>query len=291
MGCCWRVAPVALVPRPTDKADLGIQSPRCYFVLGVDEMRNLSLIAVVAAALAGCGETSGDSPRGETADVTCRDWCANEFDGPSCHQGSFDTVQLCYQECLSDYEEQVARSCSVEWIAFKDCQLELDCNDLFGDCDIAEQEHANCVATEEAQCEAESTFAQVQQQVFEETGCTASPCHGQVGSSAQGGLDLRPSSAYSSLIYVPAQSGDYMRVFPGDEDLSLLYLKIAAKTDGFELSSLNEPISGEPMPIGDMVGERDLALLRVWIRAGAPETGIVEGSQQYANCVLAGDVP
>ncbi|KPK17080.1 MAG: hypothetical protein AMJ62_02320 [Myxococcales bacterium SG8_38] len=137
-------------------------------------------------------------------------------------------------------------------------------------------------------CDAESTFAQVQQQIFEGYGCTASACHGE---SAQGGLDLRPPSAYASLINVPAQSGDYMRVFPGEQELSLLYQKVAAKTEGFELASLEDPIGGGTMPTSNQtLSEKDLALLRAWIRGGAPENGVVEGSQQYASCDLQGEV-
>ncbi|KPK50908.1 MAG: hypothetical protein AMJ63_13575 [Myxococcales bacterium SG8_38_1] len=140
-----------------------------------------------------------------------------------------------------------------------------------------------------SKCEdVDSTFAQIQQQIFEAKGCTASACHGE---TANGGLDLRPESAYASLINVEASSGDYMRVFPGEQDLSLLYQKVAAKTDGFELGSLPNPISGGAMPTGpEVLSDDDLALLRVWIRSGAPEAGVVEGSQKYANCELEGEV-
>ena len=137
-------------------------------------------------------------------------------------------------------------------------------------------------------CDVDSTFAQVQQQIFEGQGCTAAACHGE---GVQGGLDLRPASAYESLINVEANSGDYRRVFPGEQDLSLLYLKVAAKTEGFELSSLPSPISGGAMPTGPgALSEDDLGLLRIWIRGGAPEDGIVQGSEQYASCTLQGDV-
>jgi hypothetical protein len=139
-----------------------------------------------------------------------------------------------------------------------------------------------------SKCDAESTFAQIQQQIFERYGCTASACH---GASLQGQLDLRPDVAYANLINVPASSGDYMRVFPGEQDLSVLYQKVAAKTEGFSLAALADPIGGSPMPTSDAVlSENDLDLLRTWIRGGAPETGIVEGSQQYASCELQGDI-
>ena len=135
-------------------------------------------------------------------------------------------------------------------------------------------------------CDADSTFAQVQQQIFEGQGCTASACHGE---NATGGLDLRSENAYASLINVQATSGDYMRVFPAEQDLSVLYQKVAAKTEGVDLGSLG--ISGGGMPTGTgALSENDLGLLRAWIRGGAPETGIVEGSEAFASCALEGDV-
>ena len=125
-----------------------------------------------------------------------------------------------------------------------------------------------------AKCDVDSTFEQVQQQIFEGRGCTASACHGE---QLQGGLDLRASAAYDSLVNIEANSGDYMRVFPGDQELSLLYQKVAAKTEDFELGPLG--ISGGTMPTGNgALSDDDLGLLRVWIRGGAPESGIVEGS-------------
>ena len=95
-------------------------------------------------------------------------------------------------------------------------------------------------------CDARSTFDQVQQQVFEAQGCTAAACHG--GEPLAGGLDLRPENAYASLVNVAATSGDFVRVFPAEQDLSLLYQKVAAKTEGFELAPLG--ISGGAMPTG-----------------------------------------
>ncbi len=137
-----------------------------------------------------------------------------------------------------------------------------------------------------AKCDAESTFAQVQQQIFEGQGCTASTCHGD---AMQGGLDLRPENAYASLINVAAISGDIVRVFSGEQDLSALYQKVAAKTEGFDLSTVG--ISGGTMPSGDgVLSENDLSLLRAWIRGGAPEIGIVSGSEEFASCELEGEV-
>jgi len=136
-------------------------------------------------------------------------------------------------------------------------------------------------------CTEKSTFAQVQEQIFEGRGCTASNCH---GSSMEGGLDLRPANAYASLINVPATSGDYLRIFPAEQELSLLYQKVAAKTEGFSLNELDSPIAGSPMPTSAKVlSDDDLGLLRTWIRGGAPETGIVKDSDKYSTCDLQGE--
>ncbi len=320
-----------------------------WYVIG---MRKMAAILFAFAVIAtGCSEPgSGDGGSGtggrggsggsplppppQAVDQTCRDWCANEPVGPSCHQGPFESVKPCYEQCLRDYQNAEADyKCGDDWIAIKDCQVDLDCEDLFGDCAPVEDEFDDCVrlANNRAFCEAncpefdpqqcsqdtsecqaylnadqlcasrcplrdralciqevlttgtcdpggmggnggsggvDSTFAQIQQQIFEQQGCTASACHGE---AANAGLDLRPENAYANLINVEATSGDYMRVFPGEQDLSVLYLKVAAKTEGFQLSALPNPISGGAMPVGDgVLSGDDLALLRGWIRAGAP---------------------
>jgi len=137
-----------------------------------------------------------------------------------------------------------------------------------------------------ATCDVDSTFAQVQEQIFEARGCTASNCHGD---SPQSGLDLRADVAYENLVNVDALAGDFKRVFPGDQDTSLLYLKVAAKSGGASLAE--QDISGGAMPVGDnALSEQDLGLLRAWIRGGAPPTEIVKGSEEFATCSLEGDV-
>ncbi|MDH3655274.1 MAG: hypothetical protein OEN21_13460 [Myxococcales bacterium] len=132
---------------------------------------------------------------------------------------------------------------------------------------------------ENQKCNADSTYALVQN-VFEARGCTAGLCHGE---ATEGGLDLRPENAYASLIHVPGESADLVRVFPGDEDLSLLYLKLAARTDGLDLGALG--ISGSSMPVtGDALTGDELALIRAWIRGGAPEIGVVAGAVGILGC-------
>ncbi|MBW1907073.1 MAG: hypothetical protein JRJ24_17580 [Deltaproteobacteria bacterium] len=131
-------------------------------------------------------------------------------------------------------------------------------------------------------CDAESTFGLVQS-VFEARGCTHGACHGQPAETAGGALDLRPENAYASLINVGGTSADLPLVFPGEQDLSVLYLKVAAKTLGTELASAG--VSGSPMPSSpDMLSEGELELLREWIRGGAPETGIVKDAAAVLGC-------
>ena len=139
---------------------------------------------------------------------------------------------------------------------------------------------------DDGECDADSTFGQIQDQIFEGRGCTLDACH---GSALSGGLDLRADAAYDSLVRAPGISGDFNRVEPADEELSLLYLKVEAKTRGTSLSA--NGISGGPMPTSDdALSEDDLGLLRAWIRAGAQETGIVSESVQFATCDLEGSV-
>ena len=132
-------------------------------------MKELSLVLVLALMLCACSETGtsdgrlgsggvggtgGTSGMGGTVepppppqavDETCRDWCANEGEGASCHEGPFESVQPCYESCLATYQQEVGRQCGDEWIAIKNCQLDLGCADLFGDCDSTENAYSECV--------------------------------------------------------------------------------------------------------------------------------------------------
>ncbi|HSN83708.1 MAG TPA: hypothetical protein VLS88_14085 [Polyangiales bacterium] len=138
-----------------------------------------------------------------------------------------------------------------------------------------------------SKCSADSTFGLVQT-VFESRGCTASTCHGQAAEVAGGGLDLRTDLAYDHLVNVPGRASKDVRVFPGDEELSLLYLKLAAKTEGVELAALG--VSGSPMPSsGDALTVEELALVRAWIRGGAPRTGVVAGAAGLLDCDISPD--
>ena len=114
----------------------------------------------------------------------------------------------------------------------------------------------------------ESTFAAIQETVFEPHDCTSSQCHS--GDSAAGGLDLSTGSAYDNLVSVLALNGEWL-VDPRSPSSSVLYRKLAAKTKPGSYD-----ISGSPMPAaGEAISAGQLEAIRLWIEAGAPESGSV----------------
>lgn len=134
-----------------------------------------------------------------------------------------------------------------------------------------------------AAAECASTWEAIQVGVFEGHGCTSGPCHDTVDPA--GGLDLSAGHAYENLVFrAPRASvgeGLYL-VQPGEQELSLLYLKLAAATSGTPLPSG----AGAPMPSGDApaLSDEELAAMRLWIRAGAPQTGVVAGTSDLLSC-------
>jgi cysteine-rich repeat protein len=123
-----------------------------------------------------------------------------------------------------------------------------------------------------------STFDLIQQAVFENRGCTNDLCH---GSARQGGLDLRRGAAYANLVDVPAVASTQKRVEPGDQELSLLWLKLAAATLG------RQGVPGSPMPSGlPPLSEKELEAVRLWIYNGAPESGVVRGTGELLDACL-----
>ena len=127
----------------------------------------------------------------------------------------------------------------------------------------------------------EGTFAALQELVFDSPvyQCSNELCH---GANASGDLDLRAESSHASLINVGSQiDPGVMLVSPGDQELSMLYNKLAAKTLG------TSGVPGTPMPANaETVSEDLLETLAVWIRGGAPETGVVEGTAELLEACL-----
>lgn len=135
----------------------------------------------------------------------------------------------------------------------------------------------------------DSTFQTVARTIFERTGCTGDVCHTTPGpDTPAAGLDLTPEDAYVDLVGVAPRSpvgSAFLRVKPGDETASLLYLKVAAA------EPMGAPLpagGGAPMPLGlPPLAAEQLALLRTWIRGGAPESGVVDGTSDAVSACLA----
>jgi hypothetical protein len=134
-----------------------------------------------------------------------------------------------------------------------------------------------------------STFSGIQSVIFEKHGCTNQACHGST--AKQGGLDLSPDVAYQNLLQVPSTASPLVRVEPGDERRSFLWLKLAAATDPSLLPAHVE-VPGAPMPNGlPPLSKDELELVRLWIYNGAPETGTVAGTDKLLGACLPPPTP
>jgi len=145
----------------------------------------------------------------------------------------------------------------------------------------------DCVVRECGGQQFDSTFAAIQDVVFEQYGCTNQFCHGF--SPGQGGLDLREGVSYDSLIHVEPSQGTLLpaRVVPSEPALSFLYEKVAAKV----LPEVTT--TGQSMPTASPAGLTlaHLEALRLWIRGGAPEDLVVEGTQELLGTCLPESQP
>ena len=129
-----------------------------------------------------------------------------------------------------------------------------------------------------------STWAGIQA-IFDRNGCLNAACHG--APPFQGDLDLRPDVAYRNLVDAPSDRGGKKRVQPGSRQDSFLWEKLAAGAAGFELGG-----RGSPMPVGlPPVTADELEALRLWIQFGAPETGVVLGTEQVLGACVPSAEP
>jgi hypothetical protein len=122
------------------------------------------------------------------------------------------------------------------------------------------------------------TFAAIERRLFARHGCALQGCHG--AAAPQADLRLAPGVAYGSLVGVPSQMDPArLRVAPGDPEGSFLWRKVAARTIGLT------DVAGLGMPIGDPPFDAvELEALRLWIAAGAPETGLVPAAHVLLDC-------
>lgn len=164
---------------------------------------------------------------------------------------------------------------------------------------------------------APNTFDALQAQLFDAPayGCTQAGCHG----ASNAGLDLRANASYAGLLGLPlpgevsephghgdpavhdeavphghdddadhahdeASAGGHTHahLVPGNPDASILYDRLRAGVQG------SQPVMGGlAMPLGKPAISRDLLeAVALWIRAGAPQTGFVEGTD-HALCAHA----
>ncbi|MFN2375016.1 MAG: DUF4215 domain-containing protein [Candidatus Binatia bacterium] len=144
----------------------------------------------------------------------------------------------------------------------------------------------SCLGCNPADAEFDTTFEGIQELIFDNPvyDCTNDICH---GAGAEAGLDLRAGNSYADLVGVDSSiQPSTKRVFPGDQDLSMLYLKIAKKT----LGTAGVPGTAMP-PNSATVTEEHLEALRLWIRGGAPENGVVAGTAQLLGSCLPEPTP
>ena len=126
------------------------------------------------------------------------------------------------------------------------------------------------------------SYERIQEIVFEGYNCTNSACHSSENSAGQ--LDLTAGASFENLFRVNSTANlaePMQRVYPGEQKLSFLYNKLAAGTLGEELPQGG----GQAMPLGGSPLTTDhLEAMRLWIRAGAPETTDVDDVATLLGC-------
>ena len=116
------------------------------------------------------------------------------------------------------------------------------------------------------------TFDRIQKQVFTKS-CALSGCHDS--QTHQGNLRLE-DPAYANVVDVTPSNQEaidagWKRITPNDTTTSFLYRKVTG--------DLPDPGFGERMPrTGRNVDDDLINIIKLWIEAGAPETGWVPGT-------------
>jgi hypothetical protein len=126
-----------------------------------------------------------------------------------------------------------------------------------------------------------STWDAIQTTIFERHGCTATACHGSA--PGQGNLDLRRDVAYQNLVDVASTAlPSEKRVEPGARDRSLLWRKLAARTN--QLAG----VPGTGMPFGNNapLSADELLAVGKWIYSGAPQSSVVPGTAPLLDACL-----
>jgi hypothetical protein len=118
----------------------------------------------------------------------------------------------------------------------------------------------------------DGTFDRIQRQIFSQR-CAISPCHDS--QSQQASLTLEAGSSYGALVDVtPTTTSvpvDWKRVLPGDSTRSFLLHKVNGDLAAGQGSRM--PLVGPPLDA------HLIDVIRLWIEAGAPDTGWVPGTE------------
>jgi hypothetical protein len=123
----------------------------------------------------------------------------------------------------------------------------------------------------------DGTFDRIQRQIFNQT-CAVSGCHDS--QSQAGGMILEIGASHGNLVDATptnavAAAAGWKRVMTtgpssGDPDSSFIYHKLTGDLD---------PGMGQRMPlVGPSLDPALIEIIRLWIEAGAPETGWVPGT-------------
>jgi hypothetical protein len=126
---------------------------------------------------------------------------------------------------------------------------------------------------------ATSSFQLIQTRIFSKS-CAVSGCHTAGSQMAEeSGLVLDPGVAYASLVNVAPKNANalddgMLRVKPGSFAQSFLFHKLD------DVDDHHEGRYGNPMPLGlKPITAGQLEYIRLWIDAGAPDTGVVADSR------------
>lgn len=102
---------------------------------------------------AGAGGEGGAGVVTRSAMETCQTWCRNEANGPSCcfevqlppPFDDFFAENDCRGDCYDLCEETVAEmACLEEYVAVRECQIQLACDDFFDECQALDGRLVGC---------------------------------------------------------------------------------------------------------------------------------------------------
>jgi hypothetical protein len=106
-------------------------------------MKKLILVVGLVAVAVACSE-SAPGVGEDTAEITCRTWCDPIN---TCGEG-YSSPSECLDRCTGEAQE----ICGEHHHAKRLCELELNCNDPFEDCNVHDEDRNQCRTDLMAQC-------------------------------------------------------------------------------------------------------------------------------------------